>query len=163
MGMPTEPVLDIMRRTIANLKFVEAHKAPDGPFEVTQLLNSFMGALAHPWEAMREDLNTLPPTLATERGWPRVGKEREGDEEPGSVGRLLHLLRNAVAHGNVEFLSDGHGEMQAVRLWNIDPRNNRRTWGAIVTVDDLRQLLFKFVELIEERHRDYGWYLPKSA
>jgi hypothetical protein len=48
--MPYEPVLDIMRRTMANLEFVEEHKSDIGPFEVTQLLNSFLGALAHPWE-----------------------------------------------------------------------------------------------------------------
>ena len=28
--------------------------------EVTQLLNSFLGALAHSWEALRADLNAMP-------------------------------------------------------------------------------------------------------
>jgi hypothetical protein len=163
MGMPTQPVLDIMRRTMTNLRFVETHSAPDGPYEVTQLINSFIGALAHPWEAMREDLNTLPLTVAAERGWPRIVKERERDEEPVSVGRLLHLLRNAVAHGNIEFLSDGRGDIRALRVWNRDPRNGRRTWGAIVTVDDLRDLLLRFVQLIDERHPDDRWQMPSTA
>jgi hypothetical protein len=45
MGMPTEPIRDIMRRTIANLEFVERHATPNGPYEVTQLLNSFSARL----------------------------------------------------------------------------------------------------------------------
>jgi hypothetical protein len=48
MVMPIEPVRDIMRRTMQNLKFVEGHRGANGPYEVTQLLNSFLGALAHP-------------------------------------------------------------------------------------------------------------------
>lgn len=36
MGMPTEPILDIMRRSMANLRFVDQATGPDGPFEVTQ-------------------------------------------------------------------------------------------------------------------------------
>lgn len=36
MGMPTEPILDIMRRSMANLRFVEQAAGPNGPFEVTQ-------------------------------------------------------------------------------------------------------------------------------
>ena len=39
--MPYEPVLDVMRRTMANLRFIEQRKSDDGPFEVTQLLNPF--------------------------------------------------------------------------------------------------------------------------
>jgi hypothetical protein len=37
--MPNEPLRDIMRRTVENLKFVERNAAPTGPFEVTQLIN----------------------------------------------------------------------------------------------------------------------------
>jgi len=60
MGMPTQPLLDIMRRSMANLAFVEEHAGPSGPYEVTQLVNTFLGALAHPFEAMRDDLGVLP-------------------------------------------------------------------------------------------------------
>jgi hypothetical protein len=38
-----------------NLKFIEEHKRRDGPYEVTQLLNSFLGALAFPWEEYRHE------------------------------------------------------------------------------------------------------------
>ena len=34
---------------MGNLDFIEQHKSDDGPYEVTQLINSFLGALAHPF------------------------------------------------------------------------------------------------------------------
>jgi hypothetical protein len=36
---------------MANLEFIERHAGAGGRYEVTQLVNSFLGALAHPYEA----------------------------------------------------------------------------------------------------------------
>ena len=161
--MPTQPVVDIMRRTMANLEFIEAHSTRDGPYEVTQLINSFLGALAHPFEDFSDDLKRLPVDEAVKRGWPAINKELGTDRDLSTVDELIRVLRNAVAHGNIEFRSDGRGEIHALHLWNSDTRSNRRTWGATVTASDARKLLTLFVSLIEERHRDYGWYMPRSA
>jgi hypothetical protein len=158
MGMPTDPLLDIMRRSMANLDFVEAHAGPAGPYEVTQLINTFLGALAHPFEAMRDDLMALPLTHAAALGWPMITKERPTDTEPGSLGDLIRLMRNGMAHGNLDYLSDGKGQIHALRVWNTHPRTGARTWGAVVRVADMRRFLRLFVELIEHRHKDFGWY-----
>ncbi len=114
-------------------------------------------------EEFSEELKSLPVGEAVKRGWPAIGKERPTDEDASSVGELIRLLRNGMAHGNIEFLADGRGEIHVLRLWNTHPRSRRRNWGAIVTVGDARRLLTLFVDLIEERHRDYGWYMPRSA
>jgi hypothetical protein len=74
--MPHEPVRDIMRRTMKNLKFVEACAGTDGPYEMMQLINSFVGALAHPWETYRDDLTAISLAAAHIAGWPAIGKER---------------------------------------------------------------------------------------
>lgn len=158
MGMPTAPLLDIMRRSMANLAFIEAHANPAGPYEVTQLVNTFLGALAHPFEALRNDLMAISLTEAADLGWPAVTGERSGDTEPSSLGDLIRSFRNALAHGNLELLSDGRGQIKAVRVWNSDPRSRRRIWGAIVTVADMRRFLDAFVALVEQRHREFGWY-----
>ena len=146
--MPHEPVCDIMHRTMYNLTFVEDHAAPHGPFEVTQLINSFLGALAHPWEKFQDDLRVMPLEDARKRGWPAIDKERATDKAPVSLGDLLRLMRNALAHGNIEFLPGLSGEIQAMRLWNCDRR--RRTWGAIISTTNMRMFLARFVKLIEE-------------
>lgn len=87
--MPYEPVRDVMRRTMHNLRFIEAHHGPRGPYEVTQLLNSFLGALAHPWEQYRNDLCSVSLSEAVTAGWPRVEKERPNDRDPKSLGDLV--------------------------------------------------------------------------
>ena len=82
MTMPTEPVRDIMRRTMANLAFIERHKSDSGPYEVTQLINSFLGALAHPWEDMKTELRGITLSEGETRGWPRIVKEHTTDHDP---------------------------------------------------------------------------------
>jgi hypothetical protein len=145
--MPYDPVRDVMRRTMANLEFIEAQKGRNGPFEVTQLLNSFMGAICHPWEAYRTELCTRPLVDATAVGWPKIEKERPRDHEPESVGDLVRLMRNSIAHGNMEFLPSAAGEIRALRIWNEE--RGKRTWGALITVEDMRKFLTCFVELAE--------------
>jgi hypothetical protein len=147
--MPHEPVRDVMRRTMQNLYFVEAHKGPDGPFEVTQLVNSFLGALAHPWETYQTELSSMPLNQAVALGWPQIAKERLRGRDPKSLGDLVRLMRNAIAHGNIEFLPGTAGDVRALRIWNIDS-SGRWTWGASVSVGDMRIFLARFVDLAEQ-------------
>lgn len=147
---PEVPVRDIMRRTMFNLHRIESQASDDGPYEVTQLVNSFLGALAHPWERFKQQLNSISLPVAESQGWPRVIKERNEDSDPKNLGDLVRLLRNGIAHGNIIFIPDSNNEIRAIQLWNTDPRTERRTWGAVLTVDVLRQLLNHFVGLAEE-------------
>lgn len=147
---PQEPVRDIMRRTMANLRFVEQRRTPSGPFEVTQLINSFLGALAHPWEKFKDELNKMSLTRAERAGWPKVSKERPEHQDPKSLGDLLRLVRNSLSHGNVEFLPDERNDIHALRLCNID--HGKRTWAARVNIEDIRRFLDRFVELAEDLH-----------
>jgi hypothetical protein len=146
--MPYEPVRDVMRRTISNLQFVEAHQAANGPYEVTQLLNSFLGALCHPWETYKTELGAKSVADATVEGWPQIKKEQQTDQDPQSFGDLVRLMRNGIAHGNIEFLPDAAGEIGAVRIWNKD--HGVRTWGCSIGVGDMRKFLICFVNLSEE-------------
>jgi len=145
MTMPTHPVRDVMARTIANLDFVRAHATDDGPYEVTQLVNSFLGALAHPWERLRRDVARESIASATERGWPRLEKERPEDVEPRDLADLLRLVRNAFAHGNIEYQSENGRDITHVRIWN--ERHGRRTWGTRLDIDTLRTFLERFSEM----------------
>jgi HEPN pEK499 p136 len=147
--MPHEPVRDVMRRTIQNLEFIEAHRGPRGPYEVTQLLNSFLGAMAHPWEVYEMEICGRSLSEATASGWPRILKERPRDRDPDTLGDLVRVMRNAIAHGNVQFLPGRAADIQALKIWNED-RNGVRTWGAVITVRDMRAILTCFVRLAEE-------------
>jgi len=86
--MPQEPVRDIMRRTMQNLEFVEIHAGANGPYEVTQLINSFLGALAHPWEKYQDDLTATSLEAVQVAGWPVTAEERPTDRDPRSLAEL---------------------------------------------------------------------------
>ena len=146
---PHVPVLEMMRRTMMNLAFVERHSAKDGPFEVMQLVDSFLGALAHPWETLKADLPFTSLAEAAEAGWPVPEQQGGPGPPPGSLIELLRLLRNGIAHGNLSFLPDGRGQIQAIRIENYD-RRGRLTWRGMISVQDMRALLHRFVVLVEE-------------
>lgn len=156
--MPHVPVLDMMRRTMINLAFVERHAGKDGPFEVTQLINSFLGALAHPWERLKTELNGISLLEAQAAGWP-VPEQQGGGEQPQSLGDLLRLLRNGIAHGNLTFLPDGRGQIQAIRIANF--YNGKLTWRGAISVQEMRTLLHRFVSLVEEI--DHESRLPRRT
>ncbi|SED78357.1 hypothetical protein SAMN05519104_4356 [Rhizobiales bacterium GAS188] len=150
--MPHEPILDVMRRTMANLAFIEQSGSSEGPFEVTQLINSFLGALAHPWESLRSELNSMSIADAESQGWPIPRAERATDQAPTKFGDLIRLLRNGVAHGNISFLPDGKGQIAALRIENRDNQGGR-TWGVTITPQNMRRFLERFVALVEDLDR----------
>lgn len=147
---PPKPVYDVMRRTMHNLRFIEAYKKQNGPYEVTQLVNSFLGALAHPWEKNKKLKKWLASDSATRR-LPMIQKELASDIEPKNDNELLRLMRNAFAHGNIEYLPNNEDEIYAIRFWNENlEKPPKRTWGAVLTVTDLRRFLDCFVALAED-------------
>lgn len=46
------------------------------------------------------------------------------------------------------FLPDGRGQIQAIRIENYD--RGRLTWRGVISVQDMRALLHRFVVLVEE-------------
>jgi hypothetical protein len=150
--MPSIPIQDLMRRTTLNLEFIEKHATQKGPFEVTQLINSFSGALAHSWEKLKLPLDEISIEEAEADGWPHVVTEYPSDHAVKTLDDLVHNLRNSFAHGNIQYLADPKGEIAALRIQNLDTRKKppKRTWGALVLVRDIRTMLYKFVEFAEQ-------------
>ena len=113
--MPQERVIDIMRRTMKNLEFIREYKKNGCEvYEVTQLVNSFLGALAHPWEVYREKLNDMPLDVAVTHGWPTIKKELKSDKNICSLGELVQHMRNGIAHGHVTFKADRQNEINEI-------------------------------------------------
>jgi len=142
-----------MRRTMVNLEFVKERRGHGGPYEVTQLINSFMGAMVHPWEQMDDiaglDLKSITLREARIRRWPVLRHELPTDKIPKFYGDMLKWTRHSFAHGNIQFLNDGVDIVQ-VRFWNQD-RQDKRTWGTVVSVTMLEEFLWFFQDLAEGR------------
>jgi len=141
-------VLDFARRTRANLEFIEAaEQRGDTVFEVTQLCNSLLGLLVFPRERYMRSIPETPLSELVERGWPEI-RTSEGQLEEENLRQLTRMLRNGIAHCNVEFDADETGQIAGLTIWSR--YKGRTTWKAELTLADLRSLVFKFVELMEE-------------
>ncbi|MBA3450821.1 MAG: hypothetical protein H0T18_06390, partial [Chloroflexia bacterium] len=115
-----------MYRTIQNLEFIELHKDHYSPFEVTQLINSFLAVVAHPWDQLLDKCQLeklgLESEVFRECGFP-VFPSLPVEGEPVAVNNaydLLRILRNGMAHGNMELLD--RKELRKLRQTGPLPR-----------------------------------------
>jgi hypothetical protein len=78
------------------------------------------------------------------------------------LGDFIRLLRNGLAHGNISFLPSRQGQIAALRIENRNDRG-RRTWDVIITPEDMKQFLTRFVALVEELDQQAGQGRHKIA
>lgn len=143
--------LGFAARTRKNLAFIEHGLGVGADVHVvTQLMNSLLGLVVFPWERLfLEKIKTLQMAELIKEGWP--GWEiTAGSSE--TLGELMRLLRNGVAHGNIRFSSDAKDLQQVfVEVWNYRKRHTPPAdWAARIRADKLREFCFRFVELVEQ-------------
>lgn len=153
MDYHKEFIIDFARRTRANLEFIEsASEQGANVFEVTQLANSLLGLLVFPREHYMRRIPDTPLGQLVEQGWPDI-KTTHGRLKQDTLKQLMRMLRNGITHCNVEFLAGPDMQITGLTIWNsVEDRNtghNRRTWQAELTIADLRDIAFQFIELIE--------------
>lgn len=173
MGLPRfheQPVLLLMYRTIQNYEFIEQKKDHNGPFEVTQLINSFLALVAHPWDQLL-DKNKLgfgiDSRVFKDCGFPSFPRLAvEGT--PANIDtayELLRVLRNSMAHGNMELLDRkalrklrqtgplarvAETEIAGLELWNQND-GGIVTWRTALSIYELQQVLNGMMRLCEKR------------
>jgi hypothetical protein len=143
----------LMHRAWENYEFIKKHASVGGPYEVTQLLATFMIAVAHPRErALEHRMNDLQIEYAVSYfGLPELGQvqfeprpfprrppsvSEEREFEPNVyVGDQIEIIRNAIAHGNIDFSSsDAAEDISEIRLVNVHRGRQR---DCILTTFDL--------------------------
>jgi hypothetical protein len=102
-----------------------------------------------PQEKLLQAIPDLPLTELHARGWPRFKVEGPIDRH-GSLRPLVRSLRNAVAHFNIQFQPGGDQSISGVILTNRDLRRGTVGWKAWLPLEDLRQLVDCFSDLILE-------------
>lgn len=149
--MYEEVVRDFARRTKANLSAIEQLRASGQEtyevYEVTQLVNSMLGLLVFPQQKFVERIPETPLDQLVQEEWP-VPEVRGQFKQVSNLRQLIRYLRNAIAHFNVQFLGDGEGQIRVLRVWNHD-RKGHRNWEAELSVDDIRGIADRFIELLE--------------
>lgn len=143
-------VRDFVERTRVNLAHIENSLSEgDEVYEVTQLVNSLLGLLVFPEQRYFYQIPETPLNQLEKQGWPKI--KVVGEYPPANdLREQMRYLRNSIAHFNLRFLTNEKSEISGIRVWNINPRKESRpkTWEAKISLDDLRKLVNKFVDLI---------------
>jgi hypothetical protein len=162
MDYQKEFVIDFARRTRSNLEFIEAaEKRGEAVFEVTQLANSLLGLLVFPREHYMRSIPDTPLPNLVKMGWPDI-RTTLGQLPQDTLRQLMRMLRNSIAHCNVEFVADQDSRITGIVVWNTN-KDGHRTWQAELTIDDLRAIAFKFVELIENNGTPSGFVAGQAS
>lgn len=141
-------VRDFALRTQANLRAIERLRAQgEEVYEATQLINSTLGLLVFPREEYVDRIPAIPLAELRAQGWP-VPDVTPNFKQVKDLRELARYLRNAISHFNVAFPADGTNELRLLRVWNTDPRSRTKTWEAVLTLEDLRELTHRFADLL---------------
>jgi hypothetical protein len=162
-----------MYRSIQNLDFINQNRRHCGPFEVTQLINSFLAVVAHPWDQLLDQDKlkklTFDSSAYRECRFPEFPRlPVEGDQaKTENIYDLLRVLRNGMAHGNMELLDRKtlrklrqlgplprvtEDEIAGIKIWNKPSENAKTNWCTALDIHDLRQMLMAMMRLCEKRH-----------
>lgn len=113
-------VQDFAKRTLANLKFIEAAKNEQEAdvFEVTQLVNSLLGLLVFPkeefWNQIKDQsLDNIPGAKELKGHITSTYKKNDGEEDEGTshLKPFIRHLRNGVSHFRVAFKDNEQHEI----------------------------------------------------
>ena len=139
-------------RTQKNLEHV-ANSAINGEdvHPVTQAILALLGIVIFPWETSAFDIvkkSTLPALSAN--GWPRW--KMSGARRVIELGDLIEVLRNAIAHGNIEFDSDSIRPADvAISFTNIPKGKKTSDWVGTIMGDQLIDFCCLFSSAIQDQ------------
>lgn len=181
MTMPEVTFRDMMRRTMHNLKLMDRQVnqfsgSGEPPYEFTQLINSFLGALALPRErdlyamlrkvsiedAQNDDQFPVLKNLCLESQDESI---RAACDIPENLEVLVGFIRNGIAHGNMDLIQDANGDIARIRLTNSRKVKGGRfqmTWGTELDVHTLRQVLDSFFLIANRLYAEATDPKPRS-
>lgn len=149
-------IRDFALRTRINLEYIEREVSIDSTepevYEVTQLVNSLLGLIVFPREEYMSRLPQAQTPLAelVKQGW-AVPRVVEDYPQVKTLGKLIDYMRHAISHCNIKFISNTQREITGIKLWNCEyGRPEKITWKAELNIEELRNLAFKFIDLIIE-------------
>jgi hypothetical protein len=135
------------RRNLEELRTLQRSNPKAEVYEVTQLVNSMLGLLVFPQQLYINRIPKTPLSDLVSKGW-AIPEVRGNYPQVENLNQLVRYLRNAISHCNLEFLSDGDGNIRGLTVWNTNPRTKAITWRAELTVDDIEKIANKFTDLL---------------
>lgn len=148
-----DELLSFVRRTRKNLELTEQWRIehPHANFsEVTHLINSLLGLIVLPKEKVLNELQQLHVTPTGIPDWRAAFRLVQAEEEPPTELRpFIDGLRNSVAHGSLDFETDGLEITGVTFVQKSRDKPRRILWRASFELDELRIFLEHFIAQIE--------------
>jgi HEPN pEK499 p136 len=143
-----EVIQNFAKRTRKNLSIIEKlERDGEEVFEITQLVNSCLGLLVFPQQAFMDRIPKTPISELAEQGWP-IPKVVDDFEQVSNLNQLIRRLRNAITHYDIKFIGDANNKINLLTVWNTEPRTGQKTWEAILSISDLRKIVYMFSDLL---------------
>lgn len=146
-------VKDFAKRTRHNLdtlRSLQSELPEIELYEVTQLINSMLGLLVFPQQGYVTSIPYTPLTDLVHQGWPNP-KVVGNYPQVSDLNQLVRYLRNAIAHFNLEFVSNDEQQIRGLCVWNVSTRTGKTTWKAELTIEDIEKITDKFIQLLIEK------------
>lgn len=132
-------------RAQKNLDFIAACATQEEDVHpVTQAVLALLGIVVFPWETSAFNIvkkRKLP--VLSEEGWPNwtmIGTRRVIE-----LGQLIHVLRNAIAHGRIEFDSDSRNPPEVrISFVNVPEGHTEADWTGTIAGDHLIEFCRRF-------------------
>lgn len=140
---------DFAYRTKLNLDLIRSHvdNVSSRGYEVTELINSFLGLLII--------LDEIPSEILQQKSITEIGVIRllgvplNNGRDVLTFKDFVHNLRNAFAHGNIQFIFKNH-EVNSIILLNYFRDSNTPSWECNLKIEDLENLFDLFYKTIME-------------
>lgn len=117
---------------------------------MTQGVSALLGIVVFPWETSAFDIvkkRKLPVLSAN--GWPRW--EMSGTRRVIELGELIHVLRNSIAHGAIEFDSDARDPAEVtITFTNTPEGSSGPDWVGNISGDQLIEFCRCFTGAIRD-------------
>ena len=146
---------EFARRSVKNLDFVLAASETNADVHpVTKIVSVLLGIIIFPWE--RTALNAVKNkrlAVATNESWPswHMSGSLVKANKVKTVGHLVKLVRDSVAHGNVTFDSDSKQPSEVtVTFENYPNGSNEMNWRGTIRADHLATFCRKFSNFIAD-------------
>lgn len=127
-------------RTIENLRIIEETTSKQGSYEVTQLINSFVGLLILPKEKIFDGIDD---SYVSDETLNQLKKYICCSKEEKNLKNIIRHLRNGVAHFNMKF--SGSGRIEEIEI------KDRENFKATFDIKFLKSFILEFAENVKTR------------
>lgn len=157
MSMYAEFTRDFATRTLENLNYIEtAEKNGKNTYEVTQLINSFLGLIVFPQEQNEERVGrvSIDPKIIDDLRLGVTENTYTGRYEEVNLQNLIYHFRNAISHGHIKPHADKNKELSVLCFHDFIQKEPTVSFQIKVEISLLRKFVHAFAEGLIKTYED---------